>query len=203
MAISTYTELKAAIAAHLNRDDLTAYIDDFIDLAEATHKHEIRIREMIVRDLIGVNDRQIDLPDDALEIISLRLLTNPVTVLEEISLHEMNRLRRETTGKPSRFTIHQEIEFDVTPSEDYDGEVIYYEALTPLSSTVADNALLLLSPNAYLYGALMGTASFLGNDDRIATWGNLYVIARDGLNRRANSSRRVGPLVSRVAGATP
>jgi len=34
MAISTYSELKTAIADWTARDDLTSYIDNFIDLAE-------------------------------------------------------------------------------------------------------------------------------------------------------------------------
>lgn len=203
MALSTYTELKTALTDHLARSNLTSYLDDFIDIAESMHQRDIRIREMIQRDAITIDVRQEAVPAGVLEVISLRLLTNPVTVLEEVSLHEMNRIRSESTGKPYRFAIHKEIEFDVTPDSAYSGEIIYYGAVTALSGSVASNAILAKAPDAYLYGALMASAPFLMSDERIPIWSNLYTNAVAALNRRASSSRRVGPLVSRVAGAAP
>ena len=44
MAISTYAELKTAIANFLARDDLTNEIDDFIDLAESRISRELETR---------------------------------------------------------------------------------------------------------------------------------------------------------------
>jgi hypothetical protein len=203
MSLANYTDLKVAIAAHLDRSDLTSYIDDFIDVAEAMHQRDIRIREMIERNDITIDSRQETVPSTVLEIISLRLLTTPVTVLEELNLHEMNRRRQEATGRPSFFTIHEEIEFDVTPAESYTGEIIAYHAVTALSGSTASNAILVKAPDAYLYGSLLASAPFLVADERIQTWGALYKSAVTGLNMRASSSRRVGPLVSRVSGATP
>lgn len=203
MALDSYTNLRTALADHLARSDLTSYLDDFIDVAEAMHQRDIRIRELIVRDPITVNARQVAVPAGVLEVISLRLLTNPVTVLEEVNLHEMNRIRDESTGKPYRFTIHEEIEFDITPDSSYSGEIIYYGAVTALSGSTASNAILVKAPDAYLYGALMASAPFLMNDERIPIWGNFYANAVAALNRRSSSSRRVGPLVSRIAGAIP
>lgn len=203
MALDSYANLKTSIEAHLNRSDLTSYTDDFIDIAESAHKRDVRIREMIQRDAITIDDRQEAMPAGVLEIISLRLLTTPVTVLEELNLHEMNRRRQEITGRPAYFTVHEEIEFDVTPAESYSGEIIYYGSLTPLSGSDTSNALLAKAPDLYLYGALRAAAPFLMHDERIATWGALYDRAVRDLRMRESSSRRVGPLVSRVAGATP
>ena len=48
MALSTYTELKTAIANWLNRSDLTDEIsDDFIKLVEADYNSKLRVRKMI------------------------------------------------------------------------------------------------------------------------------------------------------------
>ena len=44
MSISTYSELKTAVANSLARDDLTAIIPDFIQLAEATMSRELETR---------------------------------------------------------------------------------------------------------------------------------------------------------------
>ncbi len=46
MAITTYTELQAAIASWLNRGDLTAQIPDFIALAEADINAQFDIRSI-------------------------------------------------------------------------------------------------------------------------------------------------------------
>lgn len=201
MALDTYDGLKAVIADTLDRDDLTSQIDDFIDLAETRHKREIRIREMLSRSAITVDDRQISLPTGFLEMKTLRLLTDPVTVLEEVNLYEMNRIRTETTDKPAFFTVHAEIEFDVTPAESYSGEIIFYKDLTPLDSNNPSNAILSRAPDAYLYGSLVAATPFLNHDERLQMWVDLYEAAREGLNGMDN--KRAGPLISRVAGATP
>ena len=203
MALDSYTNLKTAIGAHLDRSDLSSYLDDFIDIAEAMHKRDIRIREMISRDDITIDDRQESVPSGVLEVISLRLLTTPVTVLQYVNPHEMNRVRQEVTGRPAYFTIHEEIEFDVEPAESYSGEIISYKSVLPLSSGDTSNAILVKAPDLYLYGALLAAAPFLMADQRIPVWGGLYTAGVEKLNARARMARVVGPLVSRVAGATP
>ena len=46
MALDTYANLKTEIANYLNRSDLTEHLDTFIDLAEARHSRDLRVREM-------------------------------------------------------------------------------------------------------------------------------------------------------------
>lgn len=202
MALDNYTDLQEAIADYLD-DDLTDQIKDFIRLAEARHRREIRIREMVKRESITVNARYIDFPTGFLEARNLRIITNPMRVLSEVSVHEMNLRRRDETGLPSFVTFHEQIEFDVVPDSAYSGEIIFYKAVDRLSDSVATNDILDIAPDAYLYGALLASAPFLLNDERVQLWGTLYAQARDSLNATAKASRRTGPLVSRVAGATP
>lgn len=200
MALDSYANLKTAVAAHLERDDLTDNIDDFIDIAEARHQREIRIREMLQRDAITVNARQISLPAGFLEGKTLRLLTDPVTALTEVNLEELNTERKEGTGKPKFFAIHKEIEFDVTPDSSYSGEIIFYKAFTALSGSATSNALLVKAPDAYLYGALVAASPFIMHDERIQVWNSLYEDARDRLNGADKKGRHIGPIVSRVSG---
>jgi len=203
MPLDSYANLKTAVEGHLDRSDLTSYTDDFIDIAESMHARDIRIREMIQRDAITIDDRQESVPSGVLEIISLRLLTTPVTVLEYVNLHEMNRRRQEVTGRPALFTIHEQIEFDVEPAESYSGEIVYYGAVTALSSGNTSNAILVKAPDLYLYGALLASAPFLLADERLQVWGGLYKAGVAAVNGRAREGRVMGPLKSRVAGATP
>ena len=202
MSIDTYDNLKAEVANHLDRDDLSDDVDTFIDLCETRLKRDVRIREMVEREAITVNARQVALPTGFLEMVNLRLLTTPVTVLQEVNLHEMTRIRSESTGKPKYFACYgQEIEFDQSPDSSYSGEIIYYKSEDPLSGSTATNAILEKAPDLYLYGSLLAAAPFLMNDERLPTWEKLYTSARDGVNFQ--DRKLAGPLVSRIVGATP
>lgn len=203
MSLDTFANLKTAIADHLGRSDLTSYIPDFITLAEARHKREIRIREMVTRSAITVNARQISLPTGFLEAKTFRLLTSPVTVLKPTNFDYMNQVRDETSGKPSYFVISNEIEFDKTPDSSYSGEIVYYKAFTALSDGATSNSLLTRAPDAYLYGALVASAPFLLDDARIQVWNNLYNLAVEGLAHANRQEGHVGPMISRPHGATP
>lgn len=203
MALDTFANLKTAIANHLERDDLTSDIPDFITLAETRHKNKIRFREMIKRSQASVTDRFLALPTDFLEAQTLRLLTSPVTVLEEINLHQMNRVRSATNGTPSFFTVHEEFEFDVVPDSAKTAEIIYYSEIAALSDSNTSNVLLARSPDAYLYGALVAAAPFVMDDRRIQTWDGLYKTAEEGLSDSDMGGRNIGPLVSSIVGATP
>jgi hypothetical protein len=203
MALDTYANLKATVLTFLDRDDLAGNVDDFIDLAEARHKREILIREMISRSQASLGGRFLSLPTRFVQMKTIRLLTNPVTVLTELNLHEMNVERDERTGKPMFFTIHEEIEFDVTPDSAYTVEIIYYASFPALSDTNTSNGLLVRAPDAYLYGALVASAPFLASDERVQVWETLYGIARDGLLLSDRQSRYGTPLVSRLSGASP
>ncbi len=202
MSVDTYDNLKTEIANHLDRDDLSSDIDTFIDLCEARHKREVRIREMVAREDLTVDSRQESLPSGFLEMVNLRLLTNPVTVVQEINLHEMTRIRTESTGKPIYFTCYgNEIEFNQSPDSAYSGEIVYYKEQTALSGSNTTNDILTRAPDLYLYGALLAAAPFLMNDERLMTWEKLYTSARDAINMQ--DRKLAGPLVSRVVGATP
>jgi len=53
-----------------------------------------------------------------------------------------------------------------TPAEAYDFEVLYYERISPLSSTNQTNWLTRNAPNAMLFGTLLQAMPFLKNDAR-------------------------------------
>lgn len=203
MALDSFANLKTAIADHLNKSNLTSYIPDFITLAESRHKRDIRIREMLERSALTIDSMYEDIPTGLLEALQIRLLTTPVTPVDFVSIESMTSLRRAGTGKPVKFTIHEQIEFDVSPDSSYSGEIIYYKALTPLSDAATSNALLVRAPDAYLYGALAASAPFLLNDERLPVWDALYKDAIAGLNQGRRQERSVGPLYARVYGPTP
>lgn len=134
---------------------------------------------------------------------TMYLLTTPVTVLTELNLFEMVKERDEATGKPTFFTIHEEIEFDITPDDTYTAELIYYASFNALSDSNTTNALLTRAPDAYLYAALSASAPFLTMDERVPVWEQKYGEARDGLLISDRKARSGSPLYSRLVGSTP
>jgi hypothetical protein len=210
MALDTYEGLQQSIADHLD-DDLGEQIPDFIRLAEARHSREIRIREMLTRASLSINegDRYVDLPVDFLDHQYLRIETPTgfdrayFPDLQEVNTDRITREARKTKARPSMYTIHSQIEFDAPADRDYDAEMFYYVEVPALSDDNTSNVILARAPDVYLYGALLASAPFLVNDERLQTWGELYAQARDALNRSQWESRRGGPLISRVAGSTP
>tara|TARA_R110000824_G_scaffold298062_1_gene486309 strand:- start:2440 stop:3288 length:849 start_codon:yes stop_codon:yes gene_type:complete len=146
----------------------------------------------------GIKNRQEPLPEGYLETITLRLLTSPVTLINEVSYHEMNRLRKESTGKPTYYVVSNEFEFNYIPDSTYKAEIVYWEAQTALSSANTSNDVLVRAPDLYLYGALTAAEPFLMNDARIQTWAALYLTGLETLN--TSDRRKGGLLVSRPAG---
>ncbi len=118
-----------------------------------------------------------------------------------MSDHELGRLRQSAPGTPKYFAVHNFLEFDREPDSAITAEMIYYRRLPRLSVSNQTNELLERAPDAYLYGALLAAEPFLLNDERIETWQNFYLSARDRL--KAMDRAVGGPLVARVQGATP
>ena len=69
MAITTYSELKTAVADWLNRSDLTTAIPNFISLAEAQMTRQIRHRKMVTRATATMDTPYFAVPSDWKETI--------------------------------------------------------------------------------------------------------------------------------------
>ena len=214
MALSTYTELKDAIADWLDRSDLTARIPDFIALAEARINRELRIRPMEVRSTMyaTVDQQYFNLPGGYIQMRNIQLNTNPTTPLEYITPEMLDRLYGSTTtGKPRAYTlIGDEIQLAPIPDSAYQVEIAFYEKFTPLgdgsAGTVTSNWLTANAPDILLYGALMEAEPFIKNDERIPVWLNGYSNAinklqqQDQRDRHSGSAMRVRNIYSGVEG---
>jgi hypothetical protein len=151
MSLANYAGLKQEIADHLDRDDLTSNIDTFIDLAEARHKRELRVRDMLTRASFSLSTRFLDIPTGFLAMKNLRLLTSPISLPREVGIDEVNRWRDDTAGTPRFYSIHSQIEFDRAPAAAVSAELIYYVAPTALSDANTTNDILTNHPDVYLY----------------------------------------------------
>ena len=190
MSITTYSELKSAIADWLLRDDLTTVIPTFIALAEAQFNREIRDYRMVKRSTAQVDTEYFVPPADWLENIRFQLNTTPATTLDFVTPDQMSEeeSRRGSTGRPMYFTmIGSNFQIMPIPDSTYDAELVYYSKIASLSDSTTTNWLLTDSPDIYLYGALMQAAPYLSDDQRIQVWGGLY---RQGIEAMRTQSDR-------------
>jgi hypothetical protein len=124
MALDTYSNLKASIISFSGRDDLSAVLDDFIDMAESemygNKTQALRTRAMEARNeyTLSTADRYLALPDNFLAMRQMRIQSGDYE----------KPLDAETPGSivvwpgqgiPSRFAVSSNIEFDITPDQAY------------------------------------------------------------------------------------
>lgn len=177
MAITTYAELKTAIGDWLNRDDLDSVIPNFISLAEAQFNRSIRHRKMVTRSDATLDTPYFAVPSDWLQTIRFQLNTNPVTPLLFVTPEQaLEESMVYSAGQQPLFYTTIGEQFQVVPSPDssYDAELLYYAKIPALSDSATTNWLLTESPDLYLYGALIQSAPYLKEDDRINVWAGLY-----------------------------
>lgn len=196
MSITTYDELKTAIADFLNRDDLTSVIPTFISLAEADHNRRIRHWRMELRSTAEIDSQYSAVPGTWLESIRFHITDATPTELELISQPEMIDRRLETqnqTGRPRFYAVTGgQFEFFPTPDQTYNAELVYYSEILSLSASNASNWLLSYHPDVYLYGALVHSAPYLSDDARTQVWAALYQSALDAVNMQSQQARHSG-----------
>lgn len=195
MSIDTYTELTAAIADWLNREDLTAVIPSFISLAEADINRNLRDWRMEKRSDASLDAQYSTLPTDWLETIRLNLSggASRLELVSDGALADLRAERSDAAGKPTHYAhTAGGLELFPTPDAAYDAELVYFAKVPALSATATTNWLLSAAPDVYLYGALTQSAPYLKDDQRAPLWAGLYQNAITSLNTASERSRYSG-----------
>jgi len=173
-----YSTLKSSIADFLLRQDLTAVIPTFIELAETALNRSIRHRRMIARATNNFDEHFLELPDDFLEAKNVQINSDPVGTLKYVTLEHADLLRSNryrSPGQPQYYTIvGNTLESTPIPDGDYQVELTYYTKLPVLTDLQPSNWLIATHPDLYLYGALLHSAPYLKNDERVPVWDGLY-----------------------------
>lgn len=211
--IVDYASLQSAVTEYLARNQdatLIARIPTFIQLAEAKFNRQLVVRQMEQRATALVNlassePEFISLPSDFQSMRRVRI--SSVTgkpALEFKSGAQIDEYRFETfnvSGRPRYFTLFgDELEMAPTPDAAYTIEMVYRRNIPPLAEHPS-NWLLTLAPDLYLYGALLESAPYIKEDNRIQTWGLGFTAALSDLNNLGlTSTFNAGPMAVRVSG---
>lgn len=204
MSITTYSELKTAVANWLARSDLTDRIPEFISLAEARMSRalETRAQEKRATSTMAVGDAYVLLPSDLRAVRSVKLQTSPVATLAYLSPDAIDTIYPSTGyGKPLAYTvIGSEIKFAPAPDDDYDVEITYITGVTALSDASPTSTLLTRYPDAYLYGSLAAAAVYLMDDPRVPQFEQLWTRALTEITTSEDAAKFGGSaLVMRLA----
>ena len=199
MALGTYTDLQSGVMRWLRRvgDTVTAAdVPNFIELAEARINRDLRVRQMEATTdptayLTTAGVATLALPSDFMEPRELFLATSPITPLSYLTPPSLTQAHgADPAGKPEHFTvIGSNLKFGPVPGAAYGVALTYYQRIPALSDDAPTNWLLTLSPDVYLYAALIEASPYLKNDERMATWADLYQRAIGAITAKDQAAR--------------
>lgn len=176
MAITTFAELKTAIANWLERSDLTSRIPEFVSMAEDRIGLDLRIRPMETSSDITINAQTEALPTRFLGVRRFTL-DNDASMLTYFTPEKFwNLIDARTEGKPKAYTIEGE-NFVFAPypnGETYTGKLYYWQKFASLSADADTNWVLTNARGLLLYGSLFEAATYLEDDEAAARWARLY-----------------------------
>lgn len=204
MALANHTALQAAVAAWLDREDLSGQIPAFIDFAEDRIVRLLRVSEMETTATAMMSGGAVALPTDFLE--ARRIISSSTggynTALEPMTPTQTgDRYPSSPGGVPQYYSIADGT-ITTYPSGGTGSLVMIYYARPPALATAGTNWLLTKASDLYLYGALLESAPYLGDDGRVQTWGGLFNQAIEAV-QSADQRARYSSSVCRVRGETP
>lgn len=195
MAISTYSGLKTAVAAWLNRANLTAEIPDFIALGESDIRNDVRVRSMQVLTTGTLTGEALTLPDRFLEAQRLYVSDKK----KEYRTPEQYQDARVANGLTDIFT-HIGEQIYVLRGADGDAySLLYWQSFEALAADEDTNWLLTNAPDVYLWAACRQAAIYLKDDAEIAKMEGLYAASVARINSREKKASASGSVLTQFA----
>jgi hypothetical protein len=191
-----YAALKTTLASYLHRDDLTAMIPTFILLAQSRMSHDLEDPSMQTTATLDVMAamKEVVLPSDFLELMSIRIPNSGgyKTLLQRTLVGNTAVLDNGgATGSPSSYARYGNI-LELTPIPDSDTtlEIVYRQRIAEFTEDTDTDTLLTVSPNIYIYGAMLEAMPFLSDPSQV--WQSMYIGEVSRLNEIAYTSEWSG-----------
>lgn len=188
---TTFTTLQADVRAYLERGAsvatdpvVFAQIPRLIRLAEQRIIRELKIQQAInvVTGTLQPNKSVYRKPDRWRETVSINIGTGTGNNSRKTLFTRAYEYLRAywpdptVTDEPLFYTDYNQENwlFAPTPDAAYPFEVVFYQLPELLDDQTQTNWMTEHIPELLLYATLLEAAPFLKNDERIATWSNLY-----------------------------
>ena len=173
--VMTYDSLTSTVLQYLERQDpaVVNALPTFITLAEFEIAEQIKTlgQLQLVESAMTSGNPAIQKPARWRKTVSMNVLVNGKK--QPVFLRKYEYLKNywpddTVTGTPLYYADTDWDHWYVapTPDQNYAFEVLYYERISPLSSTNQTNWLTQNAPNAMLFGTLLQAMPFLKNDQR-------------------------------------
>lgn len=197
MALSTYTELKAAVADLLNRTDLTTQIVDGVTLCESALQVKCKLTESEVLSTVTITNGSGTLPTGFIGARSVYWDGDPDRDLRYVTPEVFDWMRANDSGDGYYYTITGST-IKTTPMGS--GSVVMTANIrfTPLSGSNATNTILTNFPEAYLYGSALHVSILTQDDANAQKFGLLFNSACDRINQNNEDRKYAGPLQVRA-----
>lgn len=167
MSITTYSELKTAVANWLHRSDLTDRIPEFIALAESRMSRDLaKTRELILRTTTAATTEYHALPSDFQAAVSLVVDTADGKRLNYMPTDQISQKYPNTpSGIPEVFDIVGQY-FRIVPvnTNGYTINVTYRAKVPALTDVATTNYILTTHPDLYLWASRLEAADYCGDD---------------------------------------
>jgi len=196
MAITTFAELKTAIAGWLDvsATDLSSQIDDLITVGEKRIFREARTRDMETALSSAISSGVLAVPAAYVAMKFAYINTSPIQVLERRPTEWLyaNYGYQSASGVPTYFARDgSNFIFGPYPDSTYTVKGSYYARLTAISGSGV-NALFTANPDLYLMACLAEAEMILGRDPRIAIWDAKYQRILADVNGEARTEEQSG-----------
>jgi hypothetical protein len=157
MTISTYSELKDAVADEVKADDISDKLARFVLMGESKLNASLRLLDMVTTETgtLDTSTRTLALPTLYLDKIRFQI-DSPLKELTWVPPARLLKYVSETTtsGEPDFYTVTSAFAFERIPDSAYAYTLLYYKGYR-LAEADDTNYLLTNFPQAYLYAACM------------------------------------------------
>lgn len=200
--IADYDELVRSILATIHRRDLESECAQWIAATELELFRDCKVRpgEQILTGTFVGGETQIALPYGTIETLSLELTQGETRWTPgPVSLSELHKYLDPADGLTRVVaTFGDAIQLAPSPAAGITYRLFYRGMPAPISQQNKTTRLFEMGWDAYLYGALLRSAPFIADDERIGTWAQFYAASKESLKRAVWRARAgPGPLVIR------
>lgn len=190
--ITTYAELKTAVANWLNRSDLTSVIPDFIMLAEERMNRALRVRQMeTALTATTIANNRIAVPANTVGVKALWVPNYESTPLKSQTFESVAAM--DGQGVPTAYAW-QGSDFYFNGTGTVQG--VLFQKIPALSDSNTSNWLLTAHPSAYLFGALHEAAVYVKDAD--PSFNQRFTAVLDEISGTDMRDRLSGPLAARA-----
>jgi hypothetical protein len=195
MSLSTYADLKSAIATWVNRSDLTSVIPDFVVLTESDLRNDVRVQAMEQFASGTLTGETLAHPSRF--IFARRLVVGGVP-FNYVSVERYQDLSYARAEDRVFTSIGQNL-YILNGQAGDDYSLIYTQAFAALSADGDTNWLLTYAPDVYLFGACKHAATYLASQTDEVRFTSLYNAAVARVSRQEQRAAYGGPLMVRAA----